>query len=47
VRKIVWLIPPFEHAFYGGIYTILRFADGWARSHDVTNHFAICGSATR
>ena len=47
VRKIVWLIPPFEHAFYGGVYTILRFADGWARSHGVTNHFAVCGSATR
>lgn len=47
VRKIVWLIPPFEHAFYGGIYTILRFADGWARTHGVTHHFAICGSATR
>src|SRR5262249_1600866 len=26
IRSINWFIPPFQNAFYGGIYTILRFA---------------------
>lgn len=46
VRRMIWFIPPFENPFYGGIFTILRFADAWARNEGVEHHFAICGSAT-
>jgi len=45
VRRMIWFIPPFEHPFYGGIFTILRFADAWSRNEGVEHHFAICGSA--
>lgn len=31
VKSINWFIPYFEHTYYGGIYTILRFADYFAR----------------
>jgi GT2 family glycosyltransferase len=44
VTTIVWFIPPFVNAFYGGIYTILRFAEYWRASAGVHNLFAICGS---
>ena len=45
VRRMIWFIPPFENPFYGGIFTILRFADAWCRNEGVEPHFAICGSA--
>jgi O-antigen biosynthesis protein len=45
VETIVWLIPPFVNAFYGGIFTILRFAEHWRRARGVHNIFAVCGSA--
>jgi glycosyltransferase involved in cell wall biosynthesis len=45
VETIVWLIPPFVNAFYGGIFTILRFAEHWRRTKGVHNIFAVCGSA--
>lgn len=31
VRSVRWLIPAFDHAQYGGIRTILRFAEGFMR----------------
>ncbi len=46
VRKVIWFIPPFENPFYGGIFTILRFAEAWFQAEGVINHFAICGSVT-
>jgi O-antigen biosynthesis protein len=45
VKRVLWFIPAFEMAFYGGIFTILRFAESWNRQEGVTNLFAICGSA--
>jgi glycosyltransferase involved in cell wall biosynthesis len=45
VGTIVWFIPPFVNAFYGGIFTILRFAEYWYRTKGVNNIFAVCGSA--
>jgi len=38
-----WYIPPFENAFYGGIMTILRFAEYLHRTQRVRQRFLICG----
>jgi O-antigen biosynthesis protein len=40
IRTITWLLPSFSHPF-GGVHTIFRFADAWARDHHVENHFVI------
>lgn len=40
-RTINWFMPTFEHA-YGGINTILRFAD-YFHSKNIQNTFIICG----
>jgi O-antigen biosynthesis protein len=45
MTSLIWFIPPFENAFYGGIHTILRFADYWHRQRGVRSFFAICGQA--
>lgn len=39
-KSVTWLLPYFDHAF-GGVHTILRFADVWRRKHGVENHFVI------
>jgi O-antigen biosynthesis protein len=39
-RKLTWLIPSFSHPF-GGVHTLFRFADVWARDLGVENHFVI------
>lgn len=41
VRTVVWFLPGFAHAFYGGVHTILRFADGFTRYYGVRNTFVI------
>jgi glycosyltransferase involved in cell wall biosynthesis len=38
-QKIVWFIPFFGHAYFGGTYTLLRFAEHFARVHGVATHF--------
>jgi GT2 family glycosyltransferase/glycosyltransferase involved in cell wall biosynthesis len=45
VRTVMWFIPPFEYAYYGGIMTILRFARQWHQAHGVRSMFAVCGIA--
>jgi O-antigen biosynthesis protein len=47
VKRIVWFIPPFENPYYGGVFTILRFAKYWRDRKDVENLFAICGTMDR
>ncbi len=44
IKSITWFIPDFLHPFYGGIYTILRFADYLQQAHGVKNQFAVVGS---
>ena len=44
VRSINWFIPDFESPFYGGIHTILRFADRFKQEHGVSNRFIVMGS---
>jgi O-antigen biosynthesis protein len=39
VRTIQWFMPMFQHAYFAGVYTILRFADYLARVHGVENRF--------
>lgn len=46
LRTITWFMPEFSHAFYGGIHTILRFADGFLRRHGVHSNFCIVGEAS-
>jgi GT2 family glycosyltransferase/glycosyltransferase involved in cell wall biosynthesis len=43
VQTILWFIPAFEYAYYGGIMTILRFARQWHKDHGVRSMFAVCG----
>lgn len=44
IRNITWFIPDFHHAYYGGIYTILRFAAHLKTAHNVENQFALVSS---
>ncbi len=47
VKRLLWFIPEFENPFYGGISTILRFAEYWRREKSVQSLFAICSSTDR
>jgi O-antigen biosynthesis protein len=38
-RTIRWYLPFFHHVYYGGVHTLLRFADHFARVHGIQNHF--------
>lgn len=38
-RTIVWFIPFFHHVYFGGVHTLLRFAEHFARVHGVRTHF--------
>ena len=40
-RKITWFVPTFVTPFYGGIHTILRFADYFLKAHDVQSTFVV------
>jgi glycosyltransferase involved in cell wall biosynthesis len=44
IESITWFLPDFHHAFFGGIYTILRFADYMTRQHQVWHQFVIVGT---
>jgi glycosyltransferase involved in cell wall biosynthesis len=38
-RTIRWYLPFFHHVYFGGVHTLLRFADQFARRYGVGNHF--------
>jgi O-antigen biosynthesis protein len=38
-RTVIWFLPFFHHAYFGGTQTLLRFAEYFARVHGVENHF--------
>ena len=44
VRSITWFLPPFKNPFFGGIMTVLRFADRYKRSENVANYFVVTGA---
>ena len=39
IRTVLWFLPFFHHAYFGGTHTLLRFADYFARVHGVENRF--------
>ena len=39
IRSVLWMLPYFHHVYFGGIHTLLRFADHFARVHGVENRF--------
>lgn len=39
----LWFLPPFNSAYYGGIHTILRFAEHLNSAFGIANTFAIVG----
>ncbi len=41
MAKRAWILPDFDHAYYGGVATILRFAAYLARRHGVRVDFAV------
>ncbi|HEV8575056.1 MAG TPA: glycosyltransferase, partial [Dehalococcoidia bacterium] len=45
IQSINWFIPDFDSPFYGGIHTILRFADHFKREFGVDNRFIVVGTA--
>lgn len=46
IHSINWFIPDFHHVFYGGIYTILRFANHFKGKKGVSNRFVVIGDMT-
>ncbi|MBD2774701.1 glycosyltransferase family protein [Iningainema tapete] len=47
INSITWFIPDFTHPYYGGIYTILRFAQYFKEIKGVSNQFVIVGSISK
>jgi glycosyltransferase involved in cell wall biosynthesis len=47
VGRLLWFLPYFEIPFYGGVFTILRFAEYWRRTKNVESVFAICADVDR
>ncbi|OGP49425.1 MAG: hypothetical protein A2Y79_09915 [Deltaproteobacteria bacterium RBG_13_43_22] len=43
IRNITWFLPEFGNIYYGGIYTILRFADYLKRQRGIENRFVVLG----
>jgi glycosyltransferase involved in cell wall biosynthesis len=41
IRSIQWFLPFFSHAYFGGVYTILRFADHFKRAYGVESRFHV------
>lgn len=41
IKSINWFIPYFLHAYYGGIYTIFRFADYFVREKGLTTRLVL------
>ncbi|MHB8872556.1 MAG: rhamnosyltransferase WsaF family glycosyltransferase [Myxococcaceae bacterium] len=45
LERLTWLVPPFAHPF-GGVHTVLRFADLLARRHGTRSHFVVYDPGT-
>ncbi len=45
IASATWFLPVFDHAYRGGIYTILRFADALTRRVGCTHRIVLCGGA--
>jgi glycosyltransferase involved in cell wall biosynthesis len=43
IRSVNWFVPPFTHPYFGGIYTILRFANYLKEVRGVASRFVVVG----
>jgi glycosyltransferase involved in cell wall biosynthesis len=46
LESVTWFLPEFNSPFYGGVHTILRFADLFLRAHQVRSQFCILAQAS-
>ena len=44
--SLSWFLPEFQHPYYGGVHTLLRFADYFKRVKGVDNQFLILGTVS-
>ena len=44
IGSLSWFLPEFQHPYYGGIHTLLRFADYFKRIKSVDHQFLILGN---
>lgn len=47
IKRVIWFIPSFEHAFWGGIYTIFRFAAYFKEAQGVRNSFVVIDDTSK
>ncbi len=47
IKSVSWFIPEFHNPYYGGIYTILRFANFLKGQKGVENHFLLVGGSDK
>jgi len=47
IKSINWFVPDFDHAFYGGIHTILRFAAYFKERKGVQGRFVVAGDGPK
>jgi len=47
IKSINWFVPDFDHAFYGGIHTILRFASYFKERKGVQSRFVVLGDVPK
>lgn len=43
IHSITWFLPDFQHPFYGGIHTILRFASYLRQEKGIVHRFVVMG----
>jgi glycosyltransferase involved in cell wall biosynthesis len=43
IKTINWYLPHFDHAYYGGVLTVFRFAAHFAQQHGVKSTFVVIG----
>jgi glycosyltransferase involved in cell wall biosynthesis len=43
LQTITWFLPEIENAFYGGVHTVLRFADWFFEKHGIRSRVCIIG----
>lgn len=47
LRNVTWLLPEFTNPYYGGVLTILRFADAFRRHGGIESRFCFLGDVSR
>ena len=47
LQSLIWFLPPFQHAYYGGVHTILRFAAYFKENKGIDSRFVIVRPASQ